>query len=61
MEIIAVIGVIIVFFISLSVVRAVRNMFMKLVGANFILVNPVTTIVLAIFLTMFIGSMFGLS
>lgn len=61
MEIIVVIGVIIVFFISLSVVRAVRNMFMKLVGANFILVNPVTTIVLAIFLTMFIGSMLGLS
>ena len=61
MEIIAVIGVIIVFFISLSIVRAVRNMFMKLVGANFILVSPVTTIVLAIFLTMFIGSMLGLS
>ena len=61
MEIIAVIGVIIVFFISLSIVRAIRNMFMKLVGANFILVNPVTTIVLAIFLTMFIGSILGLS
>ncbi len=61
MEIIAVIGAIIIFLISLKIVRAVRNMFMKLIGANFILVSPVTTIVLALFLTMFIGSMLGLS
>lgn len=61
MEILAVIVMIIIFLISLSIVRALRNMFMKLVGANVFLVNPVTTIVLALFLTMFIGSLLGLS
>ena len=60
MEILAVIVMIIIFFISLAIVRKVRNTFMKLIGANVFLVNPVTTVVLAIFLTMFIGSMFGL-
>ncbi|MGD9678919.1 MAG: hypothetical protein AB7V16_11315 [Vulcanibacillus sp.] len=56
----AVIGSIIIFFISLSIVRSLRNFFMRLIGVNFMLVNPVTTVVLAIFLTIFIGSMFGL-
>lgn len=43
--------IIVSFFVSLAIVRKLRNVFMKLVGANFMLVNPVTTIVLSCFLT----------
>lgn len=60
MEILAVIVGIVVFLISLAIVRGARKLFMKLIGANFILVNPVTTIVLTMFLTMFIMQFIGL-
>jgi len=60
MEILAVIIGIVVFLFSLAIVRWTRNLFMKLIGANFILVNPVTTIVLTMFLTMFIMQIIGL-
>ena len=60
MEILAVIVAIVVFLVSLAIVRGVRNLFMKLIGANFMLVNQVTTIVLTIFLSMFIMNFIGL-
>lgn len=52
--------VIIVYLVSLAIIRQIRNLFMRLVGANFILVSPITTFVLAGFLTSLIFAIFGI-